>query len=531
VPLAGGRVGILGLDVSSRATALEALRRSEERFRLAFRTSPDAIAINRASDGKYVATNEGFRELLGWSEDEVVGRTSLDLGIWVHPEERAALLAELTRRGKARVEGSFRRRSGDIGTGLLSAALFEVEGSPHILSVTRDVTAEREAERERRRLETALRQAQKLESIGVLASGVAHEFRNILQIIHAYVDLLRRRMPATSPAEPCLRELEHAVDRGADITGRLLAFSRKAAVSVQRIDANDVVKEVAHLLERTLPKSIRLEVRLAPDALPIDADHGLLAQVLLNLAVNARDAMPEGGLLEIASERMAAGEARRAAGDGLEERELVALRVRDSGQGMDETTMQRVFDPFFTTKAAGHGTGLGLSVAYGLVEAHGGHIQCASAPGAGSTFTVLLAAASGQAPIGVAAMAPPGELAGSEEILIVDDEPAILDATEFLLAQYGYRPRKASSADAALAVCREQRRDLAAVVMDLGLGGRGGETCLGEIRRVSPHVKVIVSSGSAWPGWREAGASAFLVKPYPFSELLVALRRALDATE
>jgi len=532
VPLAGGRVGILGLDVSSRAIVLKALRSSEERFRLAFKTSPDAIAINRASDGKYVAVNQGFVQLLGWTEDEVLGRTSLELGIWAHVDQRAALLAELARSGRAKVEGTFRRRSGDLGTGLMSAVLFEVEGEHHILSVTRDVTAERKAERARQQLEQALRQSQKLESVGVLASGVAHEFRNLLQVIQAYVDLLRKGSPPESSAAPFLRELDQAVERGVDITARLLAFSRRAEVRVQRIDANDVVREVVRLLEHTLPKTIRLELHLRPEALPVDGDSGQLAQVLLNLAVNARDAMPQGGVLEFSSERIEARQAGPVAGEGeLERGDLAVLRVRDDGQGMDEATIQRIFDPFFTTKAPAQGTGLGLSVAYGIVKAHGGHIRCTSVPGKGATFTVLLAAATGPVPATRLATRPAVVCAGHEAVMVVDDEPAILRALDLLLSENGYRTCTAASGEEALAACRERGSEFDAVLMDLGLPGLGGEALLREIRRTSPRARVIVSSGSAWDGWREAGATAFLTKPYPLSELLDTMRKALDAPE
>jgi PAS domain S-box-containing protein len=531
VPLSRDRVGLLGMDVTSQATVLEELRRSEERFRLAFKTSPDAIAINRASDGKYVAINEGFAALLGWQEHEALGRTSIELGIWAHPEQRAGMMDELRQRGRSRIEGSFRRKSGDLGVGLLSAVLFELDGAPHILSVTRDVTAEREAESERRRLEQALRQSQKLESVGVLASGVAHEFRNLLQIILAHVDLARARSPADSTTAPYLRQIERAAERGADITARLLAFGRKTAVRVQRIDVNDVARAVARLLERTLPAAIRLELRLTDSPLPVDGDPGQLEQVLLNLAVNARDAMPRGGTLEFSSERTAAGRGEGSAGEGLERSDLAVLRVRDTGLGIDEETLSRIFDPFFTTKAPGQGTGLGLSVAYGIVSAHGGLIHCTSEPGHGSTFTVTLPAAFGRPPAVEVPPDPASHEGGHETILLVDDEPAIVEALEALLSEQGYRTRAATSAEEALAVCRELGDGLDAAVMDLGLAGLGGEACLREMRRTCPRAKVVISSGSTWTGWREAGATAFLTKPYPLAELLATLRRALGGAD
>jgi signal transduction histidine kinase/CheY-like chemotaxis protein len=409
--------------------------------------------------------------------------------------------------------------------------LFELDGALHILSVTRDVTAEREAERERRRLEQALRQSQKLESVGVLASGVAHEFRNLLQIIHAHVELARTRSPSDSPTAPYLREIERAAERGADVTARLLAFGRKTAVRVERIDVNDVARAVARLLDRTLPAAIHLELRLTDSPLCVDGDPGQLEQVLLNLAVNARDAMPRGGTLEFSSERIAAGPAARPAGEGLERSDLAVLRVRDTGMGMDEETLSRIFDPFFTTKAQGQGTGLGLSVAYGIVSAHGGRIHCTSEPGQGSTFTVTLPAASGRPPAVEPLPVPVSHEGGRETILLVDDEPAIVEALEVLLTEQGYRTRAATSAEEALAVCRELGDGLDAAIMDLGLPGLGGEACLREVRRTSPRAKVVISSGSTWTGWREAGATAFLTKPYPLTELLATLRRVLAGTD
>jgi two-component system, cell cycle sensor histidine kinase and response regulator CckA len=527
VPLHGGRVCVVSLDITSHATTLEALRRSEERFRLAFKTSPDSIAINRVTDGQYVAVNDGFIELLGWHEGEVIGRTSLDLGIWARAEERASLLAELGRSGRARIEGHFRRRNGEIGIGVLSAALFDIDGIPHILSVTRDVTQERAAEQERLRLEQALRQSQKLESVGVLAGGVAHEFRNLLQIIRSYLDLLAKDAEGGSSASRYLRELAQTVERGADITAQLLAFSRKAEVRMRRVDANDVAKEVTRLLEHTLPKTIRLELRLAPQAAVVNGDPSQLAQVLVNLAVNSRDAMPHGGLLEIVTESTAPKDGGPAAGTDAGSGGYVCISVRDRGHGMDEETVQRVFDPFFTTKEVGRGTGLGLSVAYGIVKAHGGHIRCASAPGQGTTFTVFLPAVEGGPVVSPAVAAPAPSPPGHETILLVDDEPAIIGALETVLSLQGYRTLSATTSEEALAIYRAQGREIDVIVMDCGLPGAGGDDCLREVRRLNAEAKVIVSSGLAWSGWEEAGAAACLTKPFPASELLTTVRRVL----
>ena len=380
---------------------------------------------------------------------------------------------------------------------------------------------------ERSRLEAQVQHAQKLESVGVLAGGVAHDFRNLLQIIRAYVDLILRHADERSPLRPYVLELARAVDRGADITGQLLAFSRKAEITIRRIEVNELVKDVARMLEHTLPKTIQVALRLAPDAGFVDADSGQLAQVLVNLAVNSRDAMPDGGVLEVATERTRPELVGPAARSAIGDADCVCLRVRDTGEGMDEQTVRRAFDPFFTTKEAARGTGLGLSVAYGIVRAHRGHIQCASAPGQGSTFTVVLPAAGESAPAQAGAAATAAPVAGNETILLVDDEAAIVRAVRTVLAANGYRVITAASGEEALAIYGRRDPEIDVVVMDLGLPGAGGEQSLREIRRLDPAARIVVSSGSIWPSWSESGAMASLIKPYPLATLLTTLRRVL----
>ncbi len=527
VPLAEGRVGILGMEAVPDPTFLEELRKSEERFRLAFKTSPDSIAINRASDGKYVAINEGFTELLGWQEHEVLGRTSLELGIWALPQERAALMADLGRSGRSRIEGTFRRKNGNIGVGLLSAALFELGGAPHILSVTRDVTAEREAERERRRLEQALRQSQKLESVGVLASGVAHEFRNLLHTVRVYVDLLGQGAPPESAARPHLLQLERAVERGADLTSRLLAFGRKAEVRVQRIDLNDVVNGVARLLERTLPAAIHLDLRLSAEPLIVDGDPGQLEQVLLNLAVNARDAMPQGGELEFSSSGWRPGgrACRRPSRSGGATSPSFAFATAGTAW------TRRRFRGSSTRSSRPRPPDRGRASAFPW-------------PTASSTRTAA----------GSSVRALPGWdprspcCCPSRARLPAAAAPPWWSLPPGRRWRDGPRRRRRARdpAGAGHAPVRArlplphglERRGGARRVPGAGRGprrgghgsrpaGLGGEACLREIRRSNRRARVIISSGSAWAGWREAGATAFLTKPYPLSELLSTLRRAL----
>ncbi len=529
VPLVGGRVGVTTLDATGPAATLEALRRSEERFRLAFKTSPDSIAINRASDGQYVATNQGFTDLLGWREDEVVGRSSVELGIWTRPEEREAMLAELGRSGKARVEGHFRRRNGEIGVGVLSAVVFDLDGVPHILSVTRDVTQEREAERERARLEQALRQSQKLEALGRLAGGIAHDFNNVLTGILGYAELLETSIRKGAPRSLDVEQIRRAAERARDLTRQLLAFARRQPTVPRVVSLNDVVRGSEKLLRRILGEDVELVAALAPDLWMARADVTQLEQVLLNLVVNGRDAMPDPGTLTIETANVELDEDQARKHVGAVAGPFVMLSVSDTGSGMNAETMARLFEPFFTTKPTG--TGLGLPTVYGIVEQHGGHVTVLSEIGKGSTFRVHLPRTTEPASEdAVPGLSEAGR--GSETVLVVEDDATVREFVERALLEAGYRVLVARDGRRALQVAAGADETIHLLLTDVVMPGMSGREIATRLLARRPALKVLYMSGydEELAGSQAAlGASTHLLtKPFTPSQLQRKVREVLD---
>lgn len=386
---------------------------------------------------------------------------------------------------------------------------------------------------QRRLLSEQVQRAQKLESLGTLAGGIAHDFRNLLQIVLGYAELLQVLLPDATIGHAELQEVIRAAQRGAELTQQLLAFSRKREMRAEIVELNELVRGVARLLAQTLPRNIRVELRLASDLEPVSGDPGQLEQVLLNLGLNARDAMPNGGELLLGTEMTAAEALDPADRVGLADGRYVALSVRDTGCGISPEAAKRIFEPFFTTKDPGQGTGLGLSVAYGIARSHGGKLVISSVPGSGCLFTMLLpvppaGAKAAPAARQAASRAPPGR---TSTILVVDDEPAILRIAVQVLEHNGYHALSASSAEEALEVFRQKgRADL--VLLDLDMPGMGGRACLRELRSLDPQVGLIVSSGHSGdqlpppePGLR------FLPKPYQYSFLLETIQEALQERE
>jgi PAS domain S-box-containing protein len=531
VPLAGGRVGALCVDVTPRVTAEKALRESEERFRLAFKTSPDAIAINRAADGGYVAANDGFARLLGWTEGEILGRSSLELGIWVDPADRQRLVEQLSATGSARLETRFRRRDGSVGTGLMSATALALDGVPHVLSVTRDRTEEVTTEAERRRLEDALRQSQKLEAVGRLAGGIAHDFNNLLTGISGNVGLALLEAGAEDPARPLLLEIEDVVRRAAALTRQLLAFASRQPMAPRPVALGATLVELQRLLGRLIGEEVALTLDLDPALPPVLADPGQVEQVVVNLVVNARDAIAGRGRIVLATSAVAVetGTPDRPAG------RYARLSVRDDGAGMDPAVLAHVFEPFFSTKG-GKGTGLGLATVYGIVRRHGGFVEVTSAPGQGSTFEVHLPLAPAGA--GAGSSTPPSATGaplsrGSETVLLIEDEAVVRDAARTLLARLGYRVLPAASGAEALAAARAHAGPIHLVVTDVMMPGMSGAELWAALRPERPATRVLFMTGYGGDAIAAAGLDAdgvqILGKPFTVEALARRIRELLDA--
>jgi CheY-like chemotaxis protein len=379
---------------------------------------------------------------------------------------------------------------------------------------------------DRKNLEQQLLQSQKLESLGTLAGGIAHDFNNILGIIMGHASLLKEVVGNPAKLSRSAATIEKAAIRGAGLVRQILTFARKASVLIEQVNLNEIASELGRMIEETFPRSIAITLDLAPDLPAVDGDRTQLHQTLLNLCVNARDAMPSGGSLSITTERI------RDRGQGGERGWFARLTVADTGSGMDETTKRRIFEPFFTTKEPGRGTGLGLSVVYGIVESHRGFITVDSAPGEGTKFTLdfpLPHAAAVDGPAMPAADLSRTE--GTETLLVVEDEEMLSELLKVSLEALGYTVLTASNGDQALSIYESMGEEIALVISDLGLPGMSGRDLFLKIRALRPGARVVIATGYIDPGTRTElltlGANSFIQKPYLPDEVALAVRAAM----
>ncbi len=479
-------------DVTDELRAQDALRESEERLRISFDLSPDAINLVRMEDGLWVAVNDGFTRITGWTAGEVIGKTGLELGLWVDMEARKRLYAELARTGHCEIENiPFCTRGGELVECSLASHVVQVGGKPHILSITRDLTASRSAERERDALQEGLRRAQKMEAVGRLAGGVAHDFNNMLTVIAGHTTLALKGEPPGTPRRESLEQVLAAAKRATDLTRQLLAFGSRQFLKPAKVDLNELCRDVTRLLRPAIGETIELLHLLTSGSTTVQVDRGHVEQAIVNLAVNARDAMPDGGVLTLETSRIEDGAA-PGAPPGLGPGAWIALRVKDTGIGMDEETQRRAFEPFFTTKQ-GKGAGLGLASVYGIVKQCGGHISLSSRPGAGTTIEIFLPAVAGSA----AASPGPADSApvlGSARVLVVEDDDLVRRGVRSSLEQGGFRVFLAAN-------CEEAEKILGGpegvdlLLTDVVMPKTDGWTTAQRCRALRPGLRVLFMSG------------------------------------
>ena len=384
----------------------------------------------------------------------------------------------------------------------------------------------------RRELEQHLIQAQKMESLGALAGGIAHDFNNILAIMLGHLSVLEIHRTDVARASESIETLRKTVHRGTALVGQLLTFARKSEVDFKSVGINFLIQDFAKILSATFPKSITFSNQLEDNIPLITGDQTQLYQALLNLAVNSRDAMPQGGILSLKT-RAIPGTEVRARIPNAQAARYVSITVKDTGIGMDEDTKRRIFEPFFTTKEVGKGTGLGLAVVYGVVKSHGGVLEVESAPGRGATFTLYFPVAPitmQTSPVEEAALAKVS--GGRETILVIEDEEMLRNSLITLLETKGYRVLTATDGDAAILQFRQFKDEIALVLSDVGLPKRNGWRVLQKIREINPQVKAIIASGYIDPVLKfemiKAGARGLVQKPFVPSELLKKIRVILD---
>ena len=500
--------------VTARRAARQRLREEQarhlddERFARLYQLIPDGVVLSRLADGAFIETNETFQALTGYGREELLGQTSLGLGLWVEPEQRARLGESLRQAGFVRnLQTRLRRKDGSVLDVDCSYRLFDLQGVRCTLGIIRDVT-------EARSLQLKLLQAQKMEAIGTLAGGLAHDFNNIISVIQSYAELAADGLPQGALAREDLRQIGNASTRAAALVRQLLAFSRRQVVQARPVDVSAQAALTLQLLERVLPSHIRVTASLAGALPPVLMDPGQLEQVLMNLALNARDAMPKGGTLAVETAR---------------EGEDVVLSVRDTGKGIPEELQARIFEPFFTTKEQGKGSGLGLATCYGIVKQAGGRIELRTAENQGCTFRVLLPAMPGAtAPL----PAPPplaAPVGGTETVLLAEDEPQVRAATARMLAGLGYRVLPAADGFEALALARGAGVQL--LITDVMMPGMRGPELAERLRQELPAVRTLFLSGYVDQAELEParrGGAGFLGKPFTLAQLAAAVRALLD---
>jgi PAS domain S-box-containing protein len=514
-------------DITDRRAAEEAMRLSEQRFR-GLLENIHLVSMILDPNGKVTFCNDFLLQITGWSRQETIGADWFEQFI---PQQTRAEIREVFQGGLARGEipahyenpivtkaGAYRSIIWD------NTVLHHSDGSlAGIASIGMDMT-------QHRALEEQLRQSQKMEATGLLAGGIAHDFNNILTVIIGYCSIMQMRMAPDDPNHASVGHVLTAAERAAGLTRSLLAFSRKQVMNPEQVDLNAIVRHVEHFLCRVIGEDITLQADLYGEGLFILADSGQIEQIMMNLATNARDAMPDGGMLRVAT-RLATLDA-TVVGDGGTGEQYALFTFSDNGAGMDEETRLKIFEPFFTTKEVGKGTGLGLAMAYGIVKQHNGHIMVESEPGAGTTFKVYLPLVPYQEP---EAKPEPQVLqpqTGHELILVAEDEPAVRELVAGILTGFGYRVLLACDGEEAVAVFREHQNEIKLVLMDVIMPRMSGKAACDQISLQKPDIKVIFTSGYTADAIRSKGdlgpGVELVLKPVQPLFLLRKVREVLD---
>jgi PAS domain S-box-containing protein len=515
-------------DITAQRRAENALRESEERYRNLVEMLPEGLWVHR--NGIILYVNPAMVRLLGASrEEELLGRSIYD---FVHPESRDSVrerTEEVQEKGVTvpLKEHKYISLDGSVVDVETLATAVPFHGERAVLAVYRDIRERKRQEQERKGLEERFLVAQKMEAVGILAGGVAHNFNNLLMAIQGNASLMLMDLPEDHPHREKLLAIQEAVKSGAELTRQLLGFARGGKYEVRPININTVVEEMAHLFGRTR-KEITIHKTLASDLWTVEADRGQMEQVLMNLFVNAADAMPRGGELFLETQNVELDED-YVRPFSAKPGKYVRISVTDTGVGMDEETQRRIFEPFFTTKSLGRGTGLGLATVYGIIKAHEGIITVYSKPGEGSSFHIYLPA-SPKEPAREFKF-DEGIARGSGTILVIDDEPMILKVADHLLRALGYRVITASGGKEGLRIYRERGLEIDLVILDMIMPDMEGGEVFESLKRMNSQIKVLLSSGYSINGRAreilKRGCVGFLQKPFTLAELSQKVKDAL----
>jgi PAS domain S-box-containing protein len=486
-------------DITKRKRIEAELIESERRFR-SILDGIHLIAVMLDRQGNITFCNDFLLELTGWERDEIMGRNWFDTVLPANDRERTLAVFTtviLTSSFPSYHENEIISRAGERRliawyNTILKDAHGEVVG---IASLGDDITKRRQDEEEQMRLQIQLRQAQKMEAVGQLAGGIAHDFNNILTAIGGYGALLLMKMKTHDPLRNDVEQILASSERAAHLTHSLLAFSRKQIINPKPVDLNRIVQGIEKLLSRLIGEDIDFKARLAAGHLTVMADSGQIEQVLMNLATNARDAMPGGGLLTIETVSVSLDDDYSKSHTYVIPGKYALLSVTDTGMGMHETTRERIFDPFFTTKEVGKGTGLGLAMVYGIVKQHNGYINVYSEPGRGTSFKIylpLISVSAAQSKLQHTAVAP---VRGKETVLLAEDEAAVRKLMRAILEEFGYTVVEAVDGEDAVRAFTENKDRIELIVLDVVMPKMNGKEAYNRIRQARPGIKVLFTSG------------------------------------
>lgn len=507
------------------------LRQAAELFGKTFAVSPVALATLTLREGCFVEINERFLQVLGYNRDEVVNHTDNELQIWEKVSLRDDLIRE--RDGASaphEVECRLRTKSGELRNVVITSVRTEVQGTPCIVLTVVDTG-------ERNQLDVQRFQAQKMDAIGQLAAGLAHDFNNILMIIQGYTSLLLTDTSHDPKTADALGRVSVAADRAAHLTRQLLTFSRKQVAHSKTLDLNDTIGGMGDVLKQLLGESIALRLDFASSTPQVEADPAMVQELVMNLALNARDALGKGGELNIATGDVTFAEADLENDPEARAGRFACLTIRDTGCGMDPAVLPRIFEPFFTTKEVGKGTGLGLATVYGIVRQHNGWIKVTSQLGQGTAFKIFFQASDKAAAKIVAAPRPQAVTTGKETVLVVEDEPGLRALVQGILQRYGYEILVAANGVDALQVWEQNAGRIDLLLTDMVMPeGMTGRELADKLRAKQPTLKVIYTSGYSVDVLSDGDCEFvegvnFLQKPYRPQNLAETVRKSFVTPE
>ncbi|CAG1066170.1 two-component system, cell cycle sensor histidine kinase and response regulator CckA [uncultured bacterium] len=525
----GRVIGILssGEDITERKLTEKALKESEARYRLVHNTAFDGIIIANSQD-RIIDCNDSAARIFGYARGEIIGMPVSTIVPEKYREAHRKGLKRFLETGESKVQGQIVeyegvKKSGEIFPLELALNNFTLGGVVHFTAMIRDITERKKTERERELIQARLSQSQKMEAIGRFAGGIAHDFNNILTAIRGNAELAIEEMSKDDPLYPKVDGIVTSVMLASKLTRQLLLFSRGQPFELVPLDMNKVISDLLLMISRLIGEEITISTELAPDAWTIEADEGNVEQVIMNLAVNAKDAMPSGGKLMIKTENIVIDEKRAESIPGARPGETVRLTVADTGVGMSRELVSRIFEPFFTTKEAGKGTGFGLAVVYSIVKQHNGWISVESAPGKGTTFRIYFPVMSRRREAAARHKEERGAQGSGEKILLVEDDQKVRDFTRTALSGHGYKVSAASNAAEALELFEKEKEEIRMVLSDVVLSDQSGVSLAEQLLAKKPGLAVVLTSGYLEASQRpllDGKGYSYLQKPYSMLTLL-----------